>query len=69
MTRAYTDLTDDAIIIGGEDGNCYVWKIKEPILNEKNKVYEYFKPFSKEEVECSIKKISHHLIYQHQSKH
>ena len=54
MTRAYTDLTDDAIIIGGEDGNCYVWKIKEPILNEKNKVYEYFKPFSKEEVECSI---------------
>ena len=54
MTRAYSDLVDDVIIIGGEDGNCYVWKIYEQIKEEKNKIYETFKPFSKETVECSI---------------
>ena len=54
MTRAYADLIDDVIIIGGEDGYCYAWKIYEKIKKEKNKIYERFKPFSKETVECSI---------------
>ena len=54
MTRAYADLIDDVIIIGGEDGKCYAWKIYEQIKKEKNKIYESFKPFSKETVECSI---------------
>ena len=61
MTRAYSDLVDDVIIIGGEDGNCYVWKIYEQIKEEKNKIYESFKPFSKETVECSI--IAHENCY------
>ena len=61
MTRVHSDLIDDVIIIGGEDGNCYVWKIYEQIKEEKNKVYESFKPFSKETVECSI--IAHEYCY------
>ena len=61
MTRAYADLTDDVIIIGGEDGKCYVWKIYEQISEGKNKKYECFKPFAKETVECSI--IAHERCY------
>ena len=47
MTRAHADLVDDVIIIGGEDNNCYVWKIYEENSKEKNKIYESFKPFRK----------------------
>ena len=61
MTRAHADLTDDVIIIGGEDSHCYVWKIYEQINQRKNKIYESFKPFSKETVECSI--IAHEKCY------
>ncbi len=61
MTRAYADLVDDVIIVGGEDGNCYAWKIYEKIKEEKNKEYEKYKPFAKEEVECSI--IAHERCY------
>ena len=61
MTRAHADLVDDVIIIGGEDNNCYVWKIYEENSKEKNKIYESFKPFSKETVECSI--IAHEKCY------
>ena len=61
MTRAYADLADDAIIIGGEDGKCYVWKMYEQIREEKNKIYECFKPFAKETIECSI--IAHEECY------
>ena len=61
MTRAYADLADDVIIVGGEDGNCYAWRIYEKIKEEKNKEYERFKPFAKETVECSI--IAHERCY------
>ena len=61
MTRAHADLVDDVIIIGGEDSNCYVWKIHEEKRQEKNKIYESFKPFSKETIECSI--IAHEKCY------
>ena len=61
MTRAHADLVDDVIIIGGEDSNCYVWKIYEEKRQEKNKIYESFKPFSKETIECSI--IAHEKCY------
>lgn len=54
MIRSYYDPIDDVIIAGGEDGNCYVWKAFEFINGEKNKNYEYFRPFSKETIECSI---------------
>ena len=58
MTRAFTDLSDDVIIVGGEDGYCYVWKLIEGI---KNKNYIRFKPFSKELIECSL--IAHEKCY------
>ena len=61
MTRAHADLVDDVIIIGGEDNHCYVWKIYEEKRQEKNKIYESFKPFSKETIECSI--IAHEKCY------
>ena len=54
MTRAYADLIDDVIIVGGEDGNCCLWNIynKEQVGKIKN--YEFFKPFAKELVECNL---------------
>lgn len=61
MIRAHSDLTDDVIIIGGDDGKCFAWKIYEQIKEEKNKIYECFKPFSKETIECSI--IAHENCY------
>lgn len=54
MTRAYTDLTDDVIIVGGEDGNCCLWNIYNKEKSGKIKNYEFFKPFAKELVECNI---------------
>lgn len=56
MIRAYADLNDDVIIAGGEDGFCYIWNILDK--NKKNKTnnenYVNFKPFAKEDINCSI---------------
>jgi len=54
MTRAYTDLIDDVIIVGGEDGNCCLWNIYNEGQVGKIKNYEFFKPFAKELVECNL---------------
>ena len=53
MTRAYTDLIDDVIIVGGEDGNCYLWNIYNKD-NGKVKNYEFFRPFAKELIDCNL---------------
>jgi len=54
MTRAYADLIDDVIIVGGEDGNCCLWNIYNKEQEGKIKNYEFFKPFAKELVECNL---------------
>ena len=55
MTRSYTDLSDNVIIVGSEDGYCYLWNLFDTSNKKnKNKNYERYKPFSKEIIECSI---------------
>ena len=55
MIRAYNDMLYDLIISGSENGYCYIWnKNNKEKKNKKNYSYEYFKPFSKDIVECSI---------------
>ena len=48
MTRAYSDLNDDIIIAGWDDGHCYIWNLIDKKNKKKNKNYLKFKPFSKE---------------------
>ena len=55
MIRASVDLSSDIILAGSENGFCYTWHI----INNEGKIkkyynYEYFKPFLKDVVECSI---------------
>ena len=53
MIRASSDLCNDVIISGSEDGCVYVWSINNKENDErKNYHYEYFKPFSQDIVEC-----------------
>ena len=55
MIRAYNDLNHDLIISGSENGYCYIWNRNNlEDKNKKNYHYEYFKPFSKDNCECSI---------------
>ena len=54
MTRAYTDLIDDVIIVGGEDGNCCLWNLYDKEQCGKINNYEFFKPFAKELIECNL---------------
>ena len=55
MIRASVDLNNDVIISGSENGFCYIWHIFNKVNNErKNYYYEYFQPFSRDIVECSI---------------
>jgi hypothetical protein len=55
MIRASVDLSSDVIISGSENGFCYVWHIiNEEGKKRKNYNYEYFQPFSRDIVECSI---------------
>ena len=62
MIRGYTDLSDDVIIVGGEDGNCYIWNLFDKEGNKDvNKKYEFFKPFAKELIECTL--IAHEKCY------
>ncbi len=55
MIRASVDLSSDMIISGSENGFCYAWHIvNEEGKKRKNYNYEYFQPFSRDIVECSI---------------
>ena len=62
MIRGFMDSCDDVIIVGGEDGFCYLWNlIDRESDKDVNKKYEYFKPFAKELIECSL--IAHEKCY------
>jgi len=55
MIRATPDLSSDVIISGSENGFCYLWNIKnKKDKKRKNYNYEYFQPFLRDIVECSI---------------
>ena len=54
MIRASVDLSNDIILSGSEDGFCYAWHIKSEEKHRKNYNYEYFQPFIRDIVECSI---------------
>ena len=55
MIRAHNDMMYDLIISGSEDGYCFIWNRNNKENNrKKNYSYEYFKPFSKDVVECSV---------------
>ena len=54
MIRASVDLNSDVIISGSENGFCYIWHIIKDEKKRKNYNYEYFQPFSRDIIECSI---------------
>lgn len=55
MIRAHNDMLYDMVISGSEDGYCFIWNRKnKENKKKKNYSYEYFKPFSKDVVECSV---------------
>ena len=55
MIRASSNFNYDLIISGSENGFCYIWNRNNlEDKNKKNYHYEYFKPFSKDIVECSM---------------
>ena len=55
MIRATPDLSNDVIISGSENGFCYLWNIEnKKDKKRKNYNYEYFQPFLRDIVECSI---------------
>lgn len=54
MIRASIDLSNDIILSGSENGFCYAWHFKNEDKKIKNYNYEYFQPFCRDIVECSI---------------
>ena len=55
MIRATPDLSNDVIISGSENGFSYLWNIvNKKDKKRKNYNYEYFQPFLRDIVECSI---------------
>ena len=54
MIRASVDLSNDIILSGSENGFCYAWHFKNEDKKRKNYNYEYFQPFCRDIVECSI---------------
>ena len=54
MIKSCIDYDYDIIISGSEDGFVYVWDIYNIDDNKKNANYEYFKPYAKEKVQCSL---------------
>lgn len=55
MIRSCADLCNDAIISGSENNFCYIWSMfNKESKDVKNYRYEYFKPFSRENIYCSI---------------
>lgn len=60
MIRATSDYMNDSIICGSENGFCYLWSrinkhnSKTKAKKKKNYSFEFFKPFAKDIVKCSI---------------
>ena len=55
MIRCSPDLINDVIISGSEDNFCYIWNLYSQNKKEiKNYKYEYFKPYAKENIYCSL---------------
>ena len=58
MIKSSSDLINDVLICGSEDNFCYIWDIWDIFNNDeknvKNYKYEYFKPFAKENIYCSL---------------
>ena len=55
MIRSSTDSINDVIISGSEDNFCYIWNLFNNTDKKiKNYKYEYFKPFAKENIYCSL---------------
>ena len=52
MIRSCIDYNYDIIITGSDDGFCYVWNIHSD--EKKNLDYEYFKPYPKDLIHCSV---------------
>ena len=54
MIKSCIDYNSDIIISGSEDGFVYVWDLYCIDDDRKNPNYEYFKPYSKEKIQCSL---------------
>ena len=55
MIRTCPDLCNDVLITGSENNCCYIWSLyNKEDKKIKNYKYEYFKPFSRENVYCSL---------------
>ena len=56
MIRSSADLCNDVLICGSEDNFCYIWDIFNSNETKviKNYKYEYFKPFTRENIYCSF---------------
>ena len=55
MIKSSTDLINDVVISGSEDNFCYIWDLFDNKDSKvKNYKYEYFKPFSRENIYCSL---------------
>ena len=55
MIRVYPDLCNDYIISGSENNFCYIWSLfNRESKDIKNYRYEYFKPFARENIYCSL---------------
>ena len=55
MIKCSLDLCNDILISGSEDNFCYVWSLfNKENKKLKNYSYEYFKPFARENIYCSL---------------
>jgi len=55
MIRTCPDLCSDVLISGSENNCCYIWSLfNKEDKKIKNYKYEYFKPYSRENVYCSL---------------
>ena len=54
MIKSCIDYNYDIIISGSEDGFVYVWDIYNIDKDKRNSNYEYFKPYLKEKIQCSL---------------
>jgi len=55
MIKSSTDLINDVVISGSEDNFCYIWDLFDNKDSKvKNYKYEYFKPFARENIYCSL---------------
>ena len=54
MIKSSSDLINDVLICGSEDNFCYIWDLFNANDKVKNYKYEYFKPFARENIYCSL---------------